>query len=364
VESVMRERQSSATFWLTAVFTVVIFVVAVLVWQYRDPDVTLALVPTVSPIPPTASHTPTMTPLPTDTRPPTQTPTITPTPAPTDTPRPSRFHTVTSGETMFGLSLRFRVSAESIAQANDLPLESGIQAGQQLVIPWPTATPPLESVALEINGETVIADASDCDIYEIQPGDSAYALSVDRGVPLEAIIAVNRHTQESIQLLQPGDTLCIPEVIYGGTLPPTAGPSPTPSPTLLPEGPALLYPVRDAVIDPPDGVVTLQWAAVKNLAQEEWYMVEVSDLDEIDSLPHRGFTRDTSFQLPSSWRPTEADTHQMRWRVSIVQVTDWRSDGQPIYTYGGESSENAFFSWLGAVPTPTPTATATRMPDS
>ncbi|MEZ4519020.1 MAG: hypothetical protein R3C44_20110 [Chloroflexota bacterium] len=40
-------------------------------------------------------------------------------------------------------------------------------------------------------------------IVTIQDGDSAYALSVNRSVPLEAIIQVNRQTADSIQLLNP-----------------------------------------------------------------------------------------------------------------------------------------------------------------
>jgi hypothetical protein len=97
--------------------------------------------------------------------------------------------------------------------------------------------------------------------------------------------------------------------------------------------------------------------AVKDLAENEYYMVELLDMDVLDALPFRGFTRDNSFQIPSSWRPVEPESHQMRWKVSIVQVTGQRSDGEFIYTYGGRSSEDGFFSWLGAVPTPTPTPT-------
>jgi hypothetical protein len=40
-------------------------------------------------------------------------------------------------------------------------------------------------------------------------------------------------------------------------------------------------------------------------------------------------------------------------------VTGQRADGDFIYKYGGRSSEDAFFAWLGAVPTATPTATPT-----
>jgi hypothetical protein len=215
-------------------------------------------------------------------------------------------------------------------------------------------------VAREINGETVIADPTNCERYTVQSGDSISGIATRYAIDFALFMAVNRLTEASI--LQPGDTLCIPSIIFGGSLPPTPGPSPTPSPTSAPLGPQLLYPVDHAVIDPPDGVLTLQWAAVKDLTSSEWYMVEVTNLAELDSLPYRGFSRETSFQVPGAWRPTLPESHLMRWRVSIVQVTDWRSDGLPIYTYGGESSEDAFFNWLGAIPTPTPSPTPSATP--
>jgi hypothetical protein len=231
------------------------------------------------------------------------------------------------------------------------------------MIPWPTATPPLESVLLEINGEPVMADATNCEIITIQSGDSAYGLSALKGVPLEAIIAVNRQTQESIQLLQPGDTLCIPKLLYGDTIPPTAGPSPTPSLTPPPGGPSLLYPVDGMVVDTIDASIVMQWTAVKNLNADEWYMIEMRDDDDRDSLPLRGFTRDQSFRVPPEWRPAVDDMRRMTWVVSIVQVTGRRSDGGFIYRFGGQSSSPAYFLWHGALPTATPRPTLTPTPE-
>lgn len=351
-ESVVRETRSTIFFWVVAALTVVGLGAGWLAMRAQAPAVMAAFVPTTTSVPPTITSTPTWTPLPSETLPPSETPGPTDTPAPTSTPRDPRYHSVAAGETLFGLSLLYRVSAESIAQSNGFDLNSPIQSGQSLLIPWPTATPPLESVLIEINGEQVMADATNCEIIVIQSGDSAYGLSALKGVPLEAIIAVNRQTQESIQLLQPGDTLCIPKLLYGDTIPPTAGPSPTPSLTPPPRGPALLSPVEGTVIEP-DAQILLQWTAVKDLGSEEWYMIEMRDADDRDGLPRRGFTRDPSFRVPASWRPTVDQQRQMEWEVSIVQVTGRRSDGGFIYTFGGESSVPAYFLWQGAVPTAT-----------
>jgi LysM repeat protein len=354
-----KRRKSYALWLLVGVIGLFTLIASFLILRDSDGRVILALAPTFTPIAPGPTLTPTYTPPPTETLAPTETPTFTPTPAPTDTPQPPRFHSVAGGETMFGLSLFYRVSPGSIAEANGVALDAPIQVGQQLSIPWPTATPPLESLILEVKGEKVVADVTDCEIVTLQEGDSAYGLSAQSGVPAEAIIAVNRLTEESIQLLHPGDTLCIPRVAPGDVLPATPGPKPTVTSTAFPAGPALLYPINQALIEPADGVLTLQWAAVKDLAADEWYMVEVTDLDAQDSLPLRAFTRDTSLRVPASWRPVVAEEHALRWRVSIVQKTGERSDGQFIYDYGGQSSGDVIFIWLGAEPTPTPRPTAT-----
>lgn len=361
-ESEVRESRSNLLFWVVAALVTLGLGAAWLALRDRGPAVMAAFIPTTTPLPPTITLTPTWTPLPSETLPPSATPSPSQTPAPTSTPRDPRTHTVSAGETLFGLSLLYRVSADSIAQANNFDLNAPIQSGQGLVIPWPTATPPLESVLLQINGQPVLADATNCEIITIQSGDSAYGLSALKGVPLEAIIAVNRQTQESIQLLQPGDTLCIPKLLYGDTIPPTAGPSPTPSLTPPPGGPSLLYPVDGTVVESLDTPIILQWTAVKDLGPDEWYMVELRDLDDRDSLPQRGFTRDPSFHLPAEWRPEIEALRRMQWTVSIVQVTGRRSDGGFIYTFGGKSSRPAAFQWQGAVPTSTPTLTPTPAP--
>lgn len=361
--SVVQETRSSFLFWIVASIVTLGLIFGWVGLRNQGPTVMAAFIPTTTPLPPTITNTPTWTPLPSETLLPSATPGPTETPAPTSTPRDPRFHTVVAGETLFGLSLLYRVSADSIAQNNDFDINAPIQSGQSLVIPWPTATPPLESILLEINGEQVLADATNCEIVEIQSGDSAYGLSALKGVPLEAIVAVNRQTQESIQLIQPGDTLCIPKILYGDTIPPTAGPSPTPSLTPPPKGPELLYPTSGMVIDESETLVLLQWTAVKSLANDEWYMVEMSTAHDRDTLPHRGFTRDPFFRVPSDWRPAVNEVQQMEWQVSIIRETGRRSDGGLIYTFGGNSSRPSNFLWQGVVPTPTPTPTTTATPE-
>jgi hypothetical protein len=246
---------------------------------------------------------------------------------------------------------------ESIATINGIPVDSGLQVSQQLLVPWPTPTPPLSPVEVEIGGEVVIADPTNCQMYEIKGGDTFFGISARERIELPALMAANRLTEQSV--LQPGDLICIPKIIRGDAIPPTAGPSPTPTATAPPSGPFLLYPIEDTVVDLPDESLFLQWAAVKDLEESEWYMVEVTDLTDVDSHPMRGFTRQTSFRVPGSWHPQVPEQHDYRWRVRIVQVTGEREDGSFIYSFGGANSEDAGFSWVGAHPTSTPVPTPT-----
>ena len=248
IESTMEEKRSAFTTVL--LLGLIVFFAAAAVWALQNPEgISLALIPTATSIAPTQTMTPTWTPLPTETLVPHNTATLTSVPAPSDTPQPARLHQVVPGETLFNLSLRYGVTLDSIAEANEIPSNSGLQVSQQVIIPWPTATPPLARVAVEVGGETIVADPAGCIMYEIKGGDTFFGISARERVPLEALMAVNRLTEQSI--LQPGDSICIPEIIRGGVLPPTPGPSPTATATEPPPGPQLLYPIREANIDPP-----------------------------------------------------------------------------------------------------------------
>lgn len=360
VTSTVRERQSKIVFWMTALVFVVTAFIGTSVLEYGEP-VQLAILPSVTPIPPTPSLTPSVTLPPTETPPPSSTPEPTAAPLATPTLQPPRPHAVTEGDTLFGLSLIYNVTMESIAALNGFSMESPIQAGQALQIPWPTATPPLEPIAVDINGETVIADPTDCQRYQIQEGDAISVIAARENINMDLLMRVNRLTEQSI--VQPGDTICIPQVIHGDVLPPTPGPSPTPEPTGFPTGPRPLYPPSGALVETA-GPVVLQWIAIKDLEPDEWYMVEMTDVSEVGIHPQRGFTRQTSFRVPASWRPQEESVHDFEWRVSIVRVTGQRADGSLVYTFGGRAGEAARLSWLGAIPTPTPVPTATPLPEA
>ncbi|MCB8962492.1 MAG: LysM peptidoglycan-binding domain-containing protein [Ardenticatenales bacterium] len=357
VEMEMRERQAPITAILVAIFAIVtIGIGALILPAAMASPVSLAFFPTVTPLPPTITFTPTITPIPTETSAPTQTPTLTVTPSPVPTLQPPRDHAVAAGETLFSLSVVYDVSIDSITALNNLGNNPLLFEGQSLLIPYPTATPPLEPIIVEVDGQRLVADPTDCQRYEIQENDSIVSIGARFNVDYRMILAVNR--LDSNSFIRPGQTLCIPTVaFFDGELPPTPGPSPTPLPTLPPAGAQLMFPPDEATFAANDAIL-LQWAAVQDLNADEWYLVELVDLDDFAAYPQRAYTRDNSFRVPSNWRTDTTAAHRYQWRVTIVLVVGERQDGEFIRTFEGLPSEPRVFDWAGGpapvTPTPTP----------
>lgn len=343
-------RRPTPVFGLSIFFA--LFTIAIGGYGFLNPTaIPIALLPSPTPtetpliVLPTQTPTnvPTATPLVTDTPSPTLVPTETFTPLPTDTPQPLRTYTVLPGQTLVGIASLFGYTLESIFEANGFAGDDPIVfEGQELLIPWPTATPPLQPIFYDIGGQTLVIDPSSCPpFYEIQEGDSLFALASGNDIPLDALLEMNYLTVDSI--VQPGDAICIPQILDGPVFLPTPGPSPTPAPTQPPAGPEPLYP-PDGFEHAAAGTVFLQWLSVDQLAANERYMVEVIDLTDVDVHPHRLFTQSAGVPLPSEWAP-ESGKHDYVWRVSVVEIDERREDGGFIYSILGPESIPRRFSW-------------------
>ena len=271
------------------------------------PTATLFIIPTATPTP-----TPTATPLPTET----------PTPLPTATVQPPKEHIIASGDALFNLGLRYGVSVESILGVNPNVSAQSIVVGQTLLIPYPTATPPLQPVEIKLNGETVIADPTDCLIHEFQEGDNYFAVARRYEITLEALLAANRLQESAV--VQPGDTVCIPKMVYlvSQTLTHYARED---RPIVQPRS---LYPTEDSLLTTTTPIL-LRWLAERDLTENEWYMVEVTNLTDFNQRPHRAFTRQTSLKLPAEW--IGAESADYRWRLTFVTLTP--SDKADVWTY-------------------------------
>lgn len=344
----MSKEQNQAPLWLrgiVAMLSLGAFVLAFLIWQNSrlvEPMVDTSLptlVPTatlgeaVASLPTIALNTTelplfeTATPFPTST--PTPAPTATSTPLPTPTPLPPITHTIQTGEVLFNIALRYSVSVDSIVAINPGLSPDSVVAGSAINVPLPTATPPLESVVVEINGQSAIADPTDCVLHVIEENDTFSRLSLIYDISLDALLAVNRVTETT--LVWPGDTMCIPTITFAAVADASVD-----IVSLLDQvkTPTILSPRNNASVQADDPIL-LQWLLERDLAENEAYMIELVGLEEGER-PRRVFTKSGSFAIPSDWI---IGGNTYRWRVSFVVL-----DGQEwvTYAYNGPVAESNF----------------------
>jgi LysM repeat protein len=330
--------------WLKSAIVLISLAAFWAAWQVQRNPGPLYLAQPPTPVESRAISTPTpsRTPLPppaataTATATATPEPSATPTPLPSATPLPPVLYQIVPGEVLLNIALRFNVSVESIVAANPGIAADTIVAGQTINVPLPTATPPLTPIEVEIGGEQAIADPTDCVTHEIQTADTYSGLAQRYNISLDAILRVNRITERNVP--QPGDTVCIPKIVYIAAPLDQAGRVPGQNPPAT--QPLPLWPADGARFAPGTPVL-LQWVARRDLAADEWYMVELTDLTDPQGRPLRNFTRQTSFQVPESWLTSADFPARYRWRLSYVRLA-----GDPAgtlrYTWNGPAAEQQF----------------------
>ena len=266
----------------------------------------------------------------------TSTPTITATelpPTATDTPLPSPTplsYKVEAGQSCGFIAATFGISIEAIRQANNLSVDCFISEGQNLVIPQPTPTvTPLPTSTLSVAQQT--ESACQRVSYEVKEGDSPSSIAVNYNVPWQSIKEENGLPGDVVYF---GQTLWIP--LCKRTAPPGPTSTPTPPPPYL--APNLLLPVDGSPFSLADDSVTLQWAAVGTLRENEGYMVTVEDITSGQGNKLVRFVTDTKFTVPASSRPNDRSAHIFYWWVVTVRQTGTDSDGKPVYDPAGARS--------------------------
>ncbi|MCE5207221.1 MAG: LysM peptidoglycan-binding domain-containing protein [Chloroflexi bacterium] len=292
--------------------------------------------PTVTP---TVTQTPTVTFTPTAS--------LTPTLAPTWTPLPPISYTVKSGDLCSGIAAVFNISINTIILENNLSTDCFIYPGLVLSLPQPTATPsPLPTSTLSELEST--DDACDKLDYTVQEGDTLSSISYNYNISVTVIKEYNGLTSD---IVYEGMPLVLPLCQRN----PTEGPSPTA--TLPPPYPAanLLQPPDGQVFIAANETITLQWAAVGTLRENEAYAVTVEDITDETGRKITEYVTDTKFIIPSSFRPVDDSPHILRWSIMPVRQTGSTSDGQAVWESAGERSAGRVFSWWGSqIITPTP----------
>lgn len=282
--------------------------------------------------------TPTVTLTPTQTASPTPvTPTLTFTPEPSPTPLT---YEVKEGDLCGGIAFQFQVSIQSIVLLNNLPADCGVlYVGQKLLIPQPTPTPtPMPTATLSAAEATEAA----CEKIQItvQEKDTLSSISLNYQVPVEAIREYNGLVSDIVRFGQP---LIIPLCRRSGT----SGPTPTPTPPPPYPAPSLLLPADGAPFLTIDDIITLQWASVGTLRENELYAVTIEDITGGEGRKLVEYVNDTKFIIPASFRPTDTIPHAMRWWVIPVRQIGSDTDGKPIWEPAGASSAQRVFVWQG-----------------
>lgn len=294
--------------------------------------------------------TPTVTPSQTPTITITPTVTTTPTLEPTATALPPEEYTIQALDTCHSIAFAFDVSVSSIIQLNNLPAAcDNLIIGNKLLIPRPTPSPtPQPSQTQSALESTDTA----CEKYEytVAAGDTLFGIAQNFNVSQESIQSYNGLASD---VVFEGMPIVIPlcERL------PTAGPSPTPTYPPPYVSPNLLLPADGAVFSAANDSVTLQWASVGTLLENEAYAVTIEDLTEGQGRKLIDYVTDTKFIVPSSFRPIDNVPHVLRWYIVPVRQTSTSIDGKPIYDLAGSASISRVFVWWSsgtAAATPTP----------
>jgi LysM repeat protein len=282
----------------------------------------------------------------------TETPTLTPLPTLTSTPEPSPTpitYLVQANDTCISIAAFFNTSVQSIVTLNSLPAACNtLTINQPLQIPQPTPTAsPMPSATYSLAEQTEAA----CEKVEIivQSTDTLLSISNSYNVPMEAIKEENGLTSDTVFLGQP---LVIPLCRKFAT----PGPSPTATPPPPYAAPNLLLPANGAPFTIADDSITLQWASVGTLLDNESYQVTIEDITAGLGPSLVDQVADTKYLAPSTIRPTDGVAHIFSWTVEVVRITGSDESGNPIWTSAGTISAPRYFSWIGApaVSTPSP----------
>ena len=289
--------------------------------------------------------TPTFTTTPTATFSPTPlTPTPTNTPEPSPTPLSYR---VAANDTCSSIAFAFGVSIQSIVLLNNLPATCDtLYIGQTLLIPHPTPTPTPFPTATLSPAEATEAACTKIE-YIVQDNDTLSKISANYNIPIAVLKSYNGLVND---VVRSGQSLVIPLCERRGTPGPT--PTYTPPPPYPP--PSLLLPQDGAPFTLADQTITLQWASIGALRENEAYQVNIVDITEGGERKIVDYVIDTKYIVPTSFRPTDSKPHVIRWWITTVRQVGTDENGNPIWEPAGANSEQRVFTWSGVTGTPAP----------
>ena len=277
---------------------------------------------------------------------PPATETLEPTAIPTETPLPPFDYTVREGDNCGIIAANFGISIQSIIILNQLSSQCFVSVGQVLKIPYPTPTPAPPPTSIP-NEATQTAQACEKVPYTVQANDTLSSIALSYNVPQDAIKFYNGLSTDNVLL---GQTIVIPLCERAAT------PGPTPTATLPPpyQAPPLLLPADGAAFSLANDVVSLQWASIGTLRENERYQVTIEDVTSGQGRRLTEYVSDTKFIVPTSFRPNDDMAHVIRWWVTTVRQNGVDEQGQPVYDSAGAISDKRVFTWVGVAVEGTP----------
>ncbi len=291
---------------------------------------------------------PTVTVTPTTTVTATMQPTATDTLLPTETMLPPREHTIIENETCIGLAAYYDVSVRSIQDLNPGLQCEMLTLGSVVLIPYPTRTPTPPPTATLSPGEATEV-ACDKVTYTVQANDTLSGIAANYNVEIQGIMDYNGMPNQTVF---EGQVMIIPLCRRL----PTPGPTPTETPPPPYPAPNLLLPRDGEAYTLADDTIALQWAAVSELRESEYYQVTVLDVTEGSGTQRRvDYVKDTKYLIPTTLRPNSATAHVFRWWVTTVRQIGTQTGGDPIFEPAGAESARRDFTWSGSAVGPTPT---------
>jgi len=286
---------------------------------------------------------------PTQTLQPTTTPTLAfPTLTASPLPSPTPFsYTVQENDTCLAIAFTFNTSVISIVTENGLSADcTNLSVGQTLRIPQPTPTQTPVATNTPSSQQATI-EACDRAYHVVQQNETLSIIALIYEVPMETIL---EWSGKSVDTAFFGETLTIPLCLRSSV----AGATVTPSPAPDYPAPELLRPRDGEAFTLANDVVTLQWAAVSELQDNESYLVSIFDLTSGTSKELVVSIKDTKYVVPESLRPKDDLPHIFRWSVVPVAQVGVNEDGSPRYRESGPRSQPSYFSWLGSASATTP----------
>lgn len=288
----------------------------------------------------------------------------TPTASETHTPSPC-MHVIVSGDSLYsalsGCGYReYDVILPTVMVLNGLSDAASLQIGQEITIPWPTATsdPNAQPTEAAISSTQSIESGGQTDLMALDESIDAFAPTIVPTLPaglmwhriqanenLASVTNLYGVNMKILSELNPemdfgqcdfgnpyggpncnvmvsiGQEIRVPAPTPTPTLPPTHDPNSTATPTATPtyNKPFPVSP-SDRQFFGRGELITLRWTPTGTLATDELYRVDVEDTTS--GQLRTAYTRDIFFQIPAEWQGTQKTRHDFTWIVGIVTEAD------------------------------------------